>query len=547
MARQAQPQKIAAVVGDRSVSTASPSLSAGKRPLPIKNPSPRRAARKRPVVRVLAEPAVAEIAAPVVSVKVPTFVAPAFPRRSVDITAYGAAGDGLTDCTGAIADAIADIHAKGGGTVRIPAGEWFTGRIQLKSNVNLHLAEGAILRFSDDPRRYLPSVFVRAFGQECYNYSPLIYAHGCSRIAITGTGVIEGRGDRWWSLAKAEARSVQRLYDQVLAGIPPEQRRFGTEADPIRPPLIGFIDCSDVLLEGFSIRQGGPLWSVHLAYCTKATARSLKIDTAEGPNNDCIVIDSCQSVAVEHCELKSRDDCISIKSGLNEDAWRVARPTQGVILRNIRATGGQAAVAIGSEMSGGVRSVLIEDLDASGTEFGIRFKAARGRGGVIEQIHVRNIRLSNISGDAIQLTTDHTAYLSPEGKSPTIKHVVFERIRCSETKTAARLVGLPDRCIEDILFRDVELSAEQGFQCYSAQRIHLVNARVNARIGPAFSLRDTRGVYINGLHQPPTDRVYLDLRGRLTRDVRLSGEANHSVRPVIVLGVDVPRDAIFLD
>lgn len=507
----------------------------------------RRPARKKAVIREMTEPANGVIVAPIPVSRLASFSVPTFPKRSVDIASFGAVGDGLADCSGAIADAIDAIHAKGGGTVRIPAGTWFTGRIELKNNVKLHLEEGTVLRFSDDPRRYLPPVFVRAFGQECFNYSPLIYARDCSRIAITGNGIIEGQGDRWWGLAKAESKAVSRLYDQVLAGIPVGQRRFGTETDPIRPTLIGFVNCSDVLLEGFSVTQGGPLWTTHLAYCTRSTIRSVKIDTAEGPNNDCIVLDSCQNVLIENCDLRSRDDCIAIKSGLNEDGWRVARPTQDVTIRNIRATGGQAAIAIGSEMSGGVRNVIVEQISIDNVEFGIRFKAARGRGGTIENVYVDDVKMNHILGDAIQLTTDHSAYLSPEGKNPTIRNIVFEHIRCADAKYATRLVGLPDRCIEDILFRDVELNADQGFQCYSAQRIHLNQTRVNAKNGAAFSLRDTRGVYINGLHQPPTDRVYLDLRGRLTRDVRLNGEATDAVRPVIVLGVDVPRDAIFLD
>lgn len=510
-------------------------------------PAARRSQRRKPVLREVSDGPNDRVLPPDLQLNLPSFPPPTFPNRTVDITAFGAVADGMTDCSGAIADAIDSVHADGGGTVRVPSGQYFTGRIQLKSNVNLHFSEGSILRFSDDPRKYQPSVFVRAFGQECFNYSPLIYAHDCSRIAITGKGVIEGRGDRWWSLVKAEARSVARLYDQVLAGIPPQQRRFGTEADPIRPPLIGFVGCSDVLLEEFAIRQGGPLWSVHLAYCDRATARSLTIDTTQGPNNDCIVIDSSQNVLVENCDLKSRDDCVAIKSGLNEDGWRVGRPSQNVTIRNIRAGGTGSAIVIGSEMSGGVRDVLIEQVDAVGTECGIRFKAARGRGGVVERIHTRDIRLSQIVGDAIQITTDHSGYLSREGTSPIIRNVVFERIRCDSARHAARLVGLPDRCIEDVLFRDIEFHAEHGMECYSAQRVHLVDARVQANVGPAFSLRDTRGVYVNGLHQPPGDRVYLDLRGRLTRDVRLSGESSHTGRPMIVLGVDVPRDAIFLD
>ena len=508
----------------------------------------RRARNQRPVMaRAISNLSAGTITPPRLAINVVSFATPSFPKRSVDITQFGAIGNGTHNCGGAINTAIESLHAKGGGTVRIPPGVWFTGRVQLRSNIHLHLDEGAVLRFSDDPRQYLPAVPVRAFGQDCLNYSPLIYAHQSSHIAITGNGVIQGNGERWYALVKPEAGAVSKLYDMVVAGIPAEQRRFGSEAHPIRPALIGLIHCTDVLLDGFSIPQGGPLWTIHLAYCARSTLRNLRIDTTQGPNNDCIVIDSCDGAIIEHCDLNSRDDCIAIKSGLNEDGWRVNRPTENVVIRNIIARGGKSAVTIGSEMSGGARNILISDLQIEGVDSGIRFKAARGRGGVIEKIHIRDVEIRHAVQDAIHLSTDHSAYLSPDGKPPTIRNIVLERIHCRGAKCAARLVGLPDRCIEDILFHDVDLVADEGFCCLSAQRLHLTNARVTAKHGPAFLLQDTRGVFINGLRQPPADRVYLDLRGRLTRDVRLGGEASESIRPIIVLGVDVPRDAVFVD
>lgn len=498
--------------------------------------------RRPAVVRSLPEPH----RLPTSSPQPDAFNTPSFARRSVDITAFGAQGD-ETDCGGAIADAIEAVHRQGGGTVRIPRGEWLSGQIHLKSNVRLHLDAGAILRFSDDPRKYLPPVFVRAFGQECFNYSPLIYAHRCSNIGLVGEGVIEGRGERWWSLVKPETRAVTKLYNQVLAGVAPEQRRFGTDADPIRPPLIGLIHCSDVLIEGLTIREGGPLWTIQIAYCERATLRKLDIDTSAGPNNDCIVIDSSSEVLVEDCDLRSADDCVSIKSGLNEDGWRVGRPSEQITIQRVRAHAGRGGVTLGSEMSGGIRGVTVRDIQIHGTEFGIRIKGARGRGGVIEHIHFERIEMEQIRGDAIHLTTDDTAYLSPDGRTPSIRNIVLESVRCLNARRAVQLVGLPDRCIEGVLLRDVDLTAEQGLQCFSVQGIHLHNARFNPALGPSIALRDTRGVFIDGLHLPPADRVFLDLRGRLTRDVRITPHPENAARPVIVLGVDVPRDTVFLD
>jgi hypothetical protein len=476
--------------------------------------------------------------------KMPKFRAPRFPRRTFDIRDFGAIPDDTCDCTHAIKQAIAACGQAGGGRVVIPKGTWFTGPIHLASNVNLHIEDGATVRFSDDPQQYLPPVFVRWAGQECFNFSPLIYARDCSNIAITGRGTLLGQGQKWWRWQKAEQRINARLYQMVVDGVPVEQRRFGSVDEPLRPQFILAINCTDVLLEDFTIAQGGPLWTVHVAYCQNVCIRGLEIDAAEGPNNDGIVIDSSRSVVIEDCDLASSDDCVSLKSGMNEDGWRVNKPTENVIVRRVRATKGQGGMTIGSDMSGGVRNVFVHDCAFDGPHVGIRFKAARGRGGVVEDVYVQDIEMGRIGGDAIQLTTEYKSFAKPDGKAPVFRNIRIRNVTCKDAATAARMVGLPDAPLRDFILQNITIAAQEGLYCASANGIHLLDVRVTPRIGPVLALKDSRDVIIDGLNQSDHGGVFLDLRGRQTKGVRLRGESRVRVRPAVVLGIDVPRDAL---
>src|SRR5439155_15998992 len=208
--------------------------------------------------------------------KIPDVQAPTFPPRVVDIREHGAVDDAGFENTLAIAAAIDACTNSGGGRVLIPPGQWLTGPIRLNSNIDLHIAQGATLRFVSDPEKYLPAVFVRWGGQECYNYSPLIYARGCENIAITGGGVLMGQGTPWWPWHKQQQQVRAKLTAMVLAGVPVKDRRFGSIDEPLRPQFISPINCTNVLLEDFTIGEGGPCWTIHLAYCQNVTIRRLK-------------------------------------------------------------------------------------------------------------------------------------------------------------------------------------------------------------------------------------------------------------------------------
>ena len=476
--------------------------------------------------------------------RMPRLREPKFPSREVDIRDHGAVGDGKIDCTTAIADAIATCARAGGGRVLVPAGEWFTGPIHLKSNINLHFEEGATLRFSSDPGQYLPPVFVRWSGQECYNYSPLIYARDCQNIAITGPGRLLGQGKAWWSWQKQEHQTANKLYQMVLKGVAVRERIFGCEGMPLRPQLILPLNCTNVLLEDFVIAESPPFWSIHLAYCQNVIVRRLRINAVDGPNNDGIIIDSSRNVIVEDCELRTHDDCIALKSGLNEDGRRVGKPTENVIIRRVHAGAGHGGITIGSDMSGGVRNVFVHDCHCDGLDNGIRFKAARGRGGTVEQIHVQNITMGRIPGEAIQLTTEYPSFALPNGSPPVFRDITIRNVTCQHAGTAVRMSGLPDSALKNIQLEDLTITAGEGLHCSIAKNIQLINLRISPEHGPILSIRDSNEVLIHGLHNTDGASVFLELRGRQTQNVRLRGEANDTVRPAVVLGVDVPKDAL---
>jgi polygalacturonase len=471
--------------------------------------------------------------------------APTFPSRVVDIRDHGAISDDRSDCSISINAAIDACHYAGGGRVLVPAGEWFTGAIRLKSNVDLHLADGAKLRFSCDPGHYLPAVFVRWGGQECYNYSPLIYAHGCENIAITGRGTILGQGKTWWPWEKKQQQVRQKLTDMVLQGVPVEDRRFGSQELPLRPQLIAPINCRNVLIEGITVAEAGPCWTIHLAYCENVIVRRLTITDPAGPQVDGIVLDSSRDVVIESCNLHTAGDAVALKSGMNEDGFRVNRPTENVVVRDTRVTAGTGGVSHGSEMSGGVRNVLVHDCTFDGPTAGIRVKAARGRGGVVENVVFRDITMGRIDGDAVQITTEYPLFVSPAGKAPLFRDMEVRNVTVASAKTAVRIVGLQDGALREISLTDVTIAADEGLVCTGASQLRLYNVRITPRTGPVLAIRDSRDVLIEGLNTADGTSVFLDLRGRNTREIRLRDTAQQSgVRPAIVLGLDVPKDAL---
>lgn len=318
---------------------------------------------------------------------------PVYPSKDFCITSYGATEKEV--CTDAIKQAIEVCHEAGGGRVVIPVGEWLTGAVHLKSNVNLYLSEGAVLCFTDNPDDYLPAVRTSWEGMECYNYSPLIYAYECENVAITGSGKIAPKMEHWrewFSRPKTHMDALAALYHQMSNGAPVEERQVAVGDNNFRPHLIQLNRCKNVLLDGFHI-YNSPFWTIHLFMCDGGLVRNLNV-YAHGHNNDGIDIEMSSNFLVEDCVFDQGDDAVVIKAGRNHDAWRLNKPCENIVVRNCTVKNGHTLLGIGSELSGGIRNISMTNCVAPGTVHRLFFvKTNHRRGAFVENIYMDSIRV----------------------------------------------------------------------------------------------------------------------------------------------------------
>ncbi|MDE7408339.1 MAG: glycoside hydrolase family 28 protein [Muribaculaceae bacterium] len=319
-----------------------------------------------------------------------------FPDRDFVITEYGACPDSVN--TRAIAAAIDACAESGGGRVVIPQGDWVTGPVHLRSNVNLYLDSCARLVFTDNPDDYLPEVLTSWEGLECYNYSPLVYALECTNVAITGKGELAPRMDlwrTWFTRPEPHMQALASLYHMGSTDVPVEERHMAAGENHLRPHLIHLNRCNNVLLDGFRIRES-PFWTIHLYMCDGAVARNLDVK-AHGHNNDGIDLEMTRNVLVENCIFDQGDDAVVIKSGRNRDAWRLNTPSENIVVRDCEIRRGHVLLGIGSEMSGGVRNVFMTNCTAPDTVIRLFFaKTNHRRGGFIENIHMTHVKASKM-------------------------------------------------------------------------------------------------------------------------------------------------------
>jgi polygalacturonase len=387
---------------------------------------------------------------------------PRFPTRDFDITAFGAKADDGSDSTAAIRKAIDACHSAGGGRVVVPRGIFSTGAIHLKSNVNLFISEGATLKFSTDPAKYLPVVYTRFEGTECLNYSPLIYAYEQQNIAVTGSGVLDGSAadDNWWRWARrpatggdAPARAdIMKLREMGDRGVPVSDRVFG-EGHYLRNSFIQPYRSKNILIEGVRI-VNSPMWEIHPVLSSNVTVRNVTV-VSHGPNNDGCDPESSRDVLIENCTFDTGDDCIAIKSGRDGDGRRLHVPSENIIVRNCTMKDGHGGVVIGSEISGDCRNVFVEhcQMDSPNLDRALRFKSNARRGGVIENIHMRDVMVGRVS-EAI-LTIDFLYDTGAQGEyRPVLRNVSLERVQSKSSPRVMWIVGFPGVTIENIRFSD---------------------------------------------------------------------------------------------
>lgn len=378
---------------------------------------------------------------------------------SVNITSLGAVGGDKEKNAAAIAKAIEQVSAAGGGTVVIPAGEWRTKKIHLKSNVNLHLEKGATLLFSGDPADYLPAVHSSWEGMECYNYSPLIYAYECKNVAITGEGEIKSEMDtwqQWFTRPKPHMESLKRLYNLAWNRTPVTERQMVDDSSHLRPQFIQFNRCRNVLLEGIQITNS-PFWTIHLYLSKDVVVRKVKV-YAKGHNNDGVDPEMSQQVLIEDCVFDQGDDAIAIKSGRNPEGWRLKTPSKNIVIRNLTVKNGHQLVAIGSELSGGIENVFVDNctvLDGAKLNHLLYIKTNERMGGFVNNIIMQRVRSGKIDQGVLGIDTDvlyqwRTLVPTYERRLTKISNVSLKDISTGEVKFVSRIIGQQELPVQNV-------------------------------------------------------------------------------------------------
>lgn len=436
-----------------------------------------------------------------------------------NVLKYGAKNDSTKLSTAAIAKAIDAAAKAGGGTVYFPAGRYRTGPIHLKSNITIEIGAGAILYFSDNFDDYLPMVPSRYEGIDVTSFSPLFYAYKAENITIKGRGIIDGQGKKWWDYAEGQSRKSQdskwqQEFRRLNANIiKPDEAGGVIERAFLRPPFIQPMFCKNVLIEGITIRNS-PFWTVNPEFCENVTVTGVTITNPKSPNTDGINPESCRYVHISNCHISVGDDCITIKSGKDQAGRKMNVPAENYTITNCTMLSGHGGVVIGSEMSGGVKKIVISNCIFDGTDRGIRIKTARGRGGVVEDIRVDNVVMKNIREQMIVLDMQY-AKSTPEPvseRTPRFRNIHFSNIT-AEGNQAGFLNGLSEMPIENVTFSNCNFDAKQGFTVKEARNIAFHNVLINAATGPAVRTENVQQLWLDGIRSvtPPAATPLLEL------------------------------------
>ena len=427
-------------------------------------------------------------------------------QQFYNVLTFGAKNDSSSLCTKAIASAINAAEKKGGGTIYFPAGKYLTGPIHLKSNITIFIDAGAELHFTDNFDEYLPMVASRFEGTNVNSFSPLFYAYKAENIAIKGSGIINGHGQKWWAMlyklmdkANKERTKWQDEFVRSNPGLVLPEDSSTLKRGFLRPPFIQPMYCRNVLVEGIRI-VNSPFWTVNPEFCENVTVTGVTIANPTSPNTDGINPESCKYVHISNCHISVGDDCITIKSGKDVDGRKAATPAENYTITNCTMLSGHGGVVIGSEMSGDVRKISISNCIFDGTDRGIRIKTTRGRGGIVEEIRVSNIVMKNIKQQAVVLDMAYTR-TQPEPvseRTPRFRNIHLANIT-AQTKQAIFINGLAEMPVENISFTDIQFEAETGATIKEAANIEFHNVTINTTSGPSIAAENVSRLIIDDI------------------------------------------------
>ncbi|TMI94918.1 MAG: glycoside hydrolase family 28 protein [Bacteroidetes bacterium] len=454
--------------------------------------------------------------------KLPVIKSPVFKKDTLSIKKYGAVSDGNTLNTKSINATIDALSKKGGGVVLIPPGLWLTGPVVLKNNINLHLAAGATLLFTADKNEY-PLIEANWEGlPQMRNQSP-ISATNASNIAITGAGIIDGNGDGWSMVKKDKLNETQwkklvesggLLSDDKKTWYPSEKTLKGSQLqnpgvispekdaafyqsikDFLRPNLVLFTSCKYILLEGVTF-QNSPAWCLHPLMCENLTVRNVFVKNPwYAQNGDGIDAESCKNVLIENSVFDVGDDALCMKSGRDAEGRKRGMPIENVIIRNCTVYAAHGGFVIGSEMSGGARNIYVNNCTFIGTDIGLRFKTTRGRGGIVENIFIKDIYMKDIPAEAIlfdmyYMAKDPVALVGEKRELPKVefkpvdettpqfKNFHISNVFCNGAEKGIFLRGLPEMHVKDIVLENMVLQAKKGIDVQEASGVSFKNIKI---------------------------------------------------------------------
>lgn len=519
----------------------------------------------------------------------PDIPKPVIPDNVVNIKDFGAIGDGQVLNTQAFKKAIEAISEKGGGKVIIPPGIWLTGPITLKSNLELHAREGALIVFSTNKDLY-PVIKTNFEGVDTYRCLSPVYGKNLENIAFTGKGVWDGNGDAWRYVKKSKLTESQWKKLVASGGIvnekgdgwyPSEQFKKGMEGsgdqnvrddlktkeefetirDYLRPVFISIQNCKKVMFDG-PVFQNSPAWNIHPLWVEDLIVINTTIRNPwYSQNGDGIDIESCKNVLVENCNFDVGDDAICIKSGKNEDGRRYAIPCENLVIRNNIVYHGHGGVTVGSEMSGGVKNIHVSNCTFMGTDVGLRFKSNRGRGGIVENIFISNIFMTDIPTYAISFNLYYggrsvsetmetggiqssTEILPVSEETPQFKNISIKNITLKGAMQAVLVQGLPEMNIENIELCDMLLEADMGFSVVDANGVNIHNIKMITKSKTSFEFVNSKNVMLKDVESNNSSPAAITINGVESENISLISTKETDFKKQTEIGKEVLDTAV---